>query len=103
MERVEVKRLGKFFRLPLTDQYLLVKSVLLLWGTCLGLWVLPFRTLRHLLSKITPTPSVSVKEGTTSIYFKPSSSGKKPEAKTVTCAATTSGIYDPTPYELRTD
>jgi hypothetical protein len=31
------------------------------------LWVLPFRTLRHLLSKITPTPSVSVKEGTTSI------------------------------------
>ena len=45
-----MRRLGKFCRLPTTDRLLLVESTLLLVGVRLGLWLLPFQTLRRLLS-----------------------------------------------------
>lgn len=48
-----MRRLGKFFQLSTTDQWLLVKSTLLLVVIRLGLWLLPFRTLRRLLSGLT--------------------------------------------------
>jgi hypothetical protein len=48
-----MRRLGKFSQLPTTDQWLLVQSTLLLVVIRLGLWLLPFRTLRRLLSGLT--------------------------------------------------
>jgi hypothetical protein len=47
-----MKRLHKFLRLPATDQRLLVKSALLLGAVRLGLWLLPFQTLRRLLARM---------------------------------------------------
>jgi|RhiMetdeSRZDD1v2_1073273.scaffolds.fasta_scaffold09135_12 hypothetical protein len=51
--------LHKYLRLPATDRRLLVKSVLLLGGVRLGLWLLPFQTLRRLLARMTcATPAL---------------------------------------------
>jgi hypothetical protein len=52
-----MRRLGKFFQLSTTDQWLLVKSTLLLVVIRLGLWLLPFQTLRRLLSRLTAVSS----------------------------------------------
>lgn len=46
-----MSRLLKFLRLPLAERKMLVKAVLLLWVARLGLWILPFQTLRDLLIK----------------------------------------------------
>jgi Transglutaminase-like superfamily len=43
----------KFVRLPSADRNLLVKSALLLGAVRLGLWLLPFQTLRRLLASRT--------------------------------------------------
>ena len=48
--RNPVQRLGKFLRLPAADRDLLIKSFLLIGGVRLGLWLLPFLTLRRLLT-----------------------------------------------------
>jgi hypothetical protein len=48
-------RLSKFLGLPKSDRRLLVTTVLLVWAVRLGLWLIPFRVLRQLLSKITST------------------------------------------------
>ncbi len=42
----------KFFFLRRQEQSALVKALLLLWACRLGLWLLPFKTLRGLLAKI---------------------------------------------------
>lgn len=43
----------KFFFLRRQEQSMLLKALLLLWACRLGLWLLPFKTLRRLLAKIT--------------------------------------------------
>jgi hypothetical protein len=48
-----VKLLRKYLCLPATDQRLLAKSILLLGTIRLGLWLLPFRTVRRLLTRMT--------------------------------------------------
>ena len=48
-----MKRVHKFLRLPAPDRCLLVESALLLVAIRVGLWLLPFQTLRHALSRIT--------------------------------------------------
>src|SRR5215207_9620397 len=52
-----MNRLYKFCHLPATEQWLLVEAALLLGATRIGLWLLPFRTLRRLLTKLTTTPT----------------------------------------------
>ena len=46
-----MRRLRTFFHLPLAQQYLLGQSVLLLGAIRLGLWLLPFRTVQHLVAR----------------------------------------------------
>lgn len=46
-------RMHKFLRLPSTDRRLLVQSAFLLGTIRLGLWLLPFGTLRRLLARMT--------------------------------------------------
>jgi hypothetical protein len=48
-----MKLLRKYVCLPATDRRLLVKSALLLGVVGLGLWLLPFQTLRRLLARLT--------------------------------------------------
>lgn len=50
-------KLRSFLHLPTNDRRLLVKSVLLVGTIRLGLWLLPFQTLRHLLGRVARTPS----------------------------------------------
>src|SRR5437867_11533874 len=45
--------LRKFLRLSANDRRLLVSAALLLGAIRLGLWLLPFQTLRQLLAKMT--------------------------------------------------
>jgi len=47
-----VGRLSRFLRLPAGDQVLVLQAMLLQVGVRLGLWVLPFATLRGLLSRL---------------------------------------------------
>lgn len=51
-----MKRLRKFGSLPPADRRLLIESALLLVAIRLGLWLLPFQTLRRLLAKVTQSP-----------------------------------------------
>lgn len=60
-----MRNLRKFLRLPRLERHLLFVSIILLWASRLGLWLLPFQALRHFLWKvalstrtITPTSSV---------------------------------------------
>lgn len=52
-----MQRLLKFLHLKQRDRLLLIKTALLLGTIRLGLWLLPFQTLRELLARITPTTS----------------------------------------------
>jgi hypothetical protein len=45
-----MSRLRNFLRRPLCDQAVFLRTVLLLWGIRLGLWILPYRPLRDVLS-----------------------------------------------------
>lgn len=47
-----MKRLYNFCRLPSQDRHLFVRSLLLLTIVRVGLWVLPFQTLRRLLARM---------------------------------------------------
>lgn len=47
-----MKRLRKFLHLPPTERDLLIKAATLLWTIRLGLWLLPFQTLRQLLTHV---------------------------------------------------
>src|SRR5215207_4920359 len=51
-----MERLRKFLRLPVGEQRILIKASLLLVVIRLGLWLLPFRTLRRLLAKAAQAP-----------------------------------------------
>jgi hypothetical protein len=51
-----MERLGRFSRLPTTEQWLLIKAALLVEAIKLGMWLLPFRTLRRLLARAADTP-----------------------------------------------
>ena len=46
-----MQHLGRFYRLPTSERWLLAKATLLLGAIRVGLWLLPFRTLRGLLDK----------------------------------------------------
>lgn len=48
-----MKRLGKFLHLTRSERRLLLSAALLLGAIRLGLWLLPFQTLRRLLVRIT--------------------------------------------------
>lgn len=48
-----MKRLRKFLHLPKRDRFLLASTALLLGTIKLGLLLLPFQTLRHLLARMT--------------------------------------------------
>jgi len=52
-----MKRLHKFLRLPGVEQRLLLKATLLLGTVRLGLWILPFETLRRLLVSFSEAPA----------------------------------------------
>ncbi len=52
-------RLLRFLRLPPTEKRILVKVFILLWGVRLGLWLLPFQTLRRLLKHFASPVSVA--------------------------------------------
>jgi len=52
-----MKRLNRFFRLSSTDQSLLVKAAFVVAAIRLGLWVLPFRSLRRLPARATRVPT----------------------------------------------
>lgn len=51
-----MKLLRKFLRLPTAERWLLIKATLLLEAIKLGMRLLPFRTLRRLLSRVANTP-----------------------------------------------
>lgn len=48
-----MKRLGKFLRLNRSERRLLLRAALLLGAIRLGLWLLPFQTLRRFVVRIT--------------------------------------------------
>ena len=48
-----MKRLRRFLGLPAAERRLLIKAALLLWAIKLGLMLLPFRTMRNLLGRLT--------------------------------------------------
>lgn len=52
-----MKRLRKLIALTASDRHLLAKTALLLGMIRLGLWLLPFQTLRRLVVKMTQTTS----------------------------------------------
>ena len=54
-----MRRLLRFAGLPWVDQRLLIKSIWLLWGMRIGLWLLPFRTLRRLSARLTRSTRLS--------------------------------------------
>ena len=49
---LKIRRLLNFFRISRSDRHLLVMSLIILASIRLGLWLLPFRTLLKLLTKI---------------------------------------------------
>jgi hypothetical protein len=55
--RLRLRRLRSFLRLPGVKQGLLLKATLLLGIIRLGLWLLPFETLRRLLIGFSGTPA----------------------------------------------
>jgi hypothetical protein len=48
--------LGKFLQLPATERRLLIKATFLLGAIRLGLWLLPYRTLRRVLALLARAP-----------------------------------------------
>jgi hypothetical protein len=46
-----MQRLSRFYRLPTSERWLLAKAALLLGTIRVGLWLLPFRTLRSFLDR----------------------------------------------------
>lgn len=54
-----MRRLRRLVRLPAAERGLLVKAAILLWAIRLGLWLLPFQTLRALLVRVARPPAGS--------------------------------------------
>ena len=57
-----MKNLRKFFLLNRRDRRLLLTSIRCLWAARLGLWLLPFQTVRRLMAKLSPPKPISSKE-----------------------------------------
>lgn len=55
---MRARRLRKFWRLPASEQWLLAKVALLLEAISLGMWMLPLRTLRRLLTVLVGVPGL---------------------------------------------
>lgn len=53
-----MKRLRKFLGLPPTERNLLVTAAFVLGLVRVGMWLLPFRTLRRLLARMAQAPAV---------------------------------------------
>ena len=53
----------RFLRLPSSDRKILFKAGVLLWVVRIGMWILPFRSLRELLGKKTHN-SIAVSQAT---------------------------------------
>lgn len=51
-----MRRLNKLLRLPAAERGLLARAAILLGAIRLGLWLLPFRTFRRLLDRVTHAP-----------------------------------------------
>ena len=51
-----MKHLRKFLLLPAVEQWLLIKAAILLEAIKLGMRLLPFRTLRHVMSLVSDAP-----------------------------------------------
>jgi hypothetical protein len=47
-----MRRLRRFLLLPAGERWLIVKTALLLQAISLGMWLLPFQTLRRLLARV---------------------------------------------------
>lgn len=60
-------KLLKFLSLSSSDRQLLVNAAVLLTAIRLGLWLLPFQTLQHLVGKMIQTPSTLEKVDRVSI------------------------------------
>jgi hypothetical protein len=58
-----VRRLRRFLELPRADRRLLLTSAVLVPATRVGLWVLPFTTVRGLLGRLAPEPPPSSSGG----------------------------------------
>ncbi len=54
---LKMSRLRKFFRLPRSERWLLLKAVLLLGTIRIGLQLLPFQTLKQLLESVSRRPA----------------------------------------------
>lgn len=54
-----MRRIFKFLRLPADDRKILVKAAALLCAVRIGLWILPFHTLRDLLRKRRHSPTTT--------------------------------------------
>ena len=51
-----MRRLRRFLFLPPAERGLLVRVAILLWAIRLGLWLLPFQSLRRLLARVGSVP-----------------------------------------------
>ena len=78
-----MKRLRKFLRLSGIEQRLLLKAVLLLGAIRLGLWLLPFQTLRRCLAE------------STRIGIKPREKRERPSRERIIWAVETAGRFTP--------
>ena len=55
--RSGARRLRKFVRLPAAERRLLIKAALLLAATRVGVWLLPFRTVRRVVARMADAPA----------------------------------------------
>jgi Transglutaminase-like superfamily len=62
-----LKNLRKFFLLKRRDRRLLLTSIGCLWTARLGLWLLPFQTVRRLIAKFSPPKLISSKETSSNV------------------------------------
>jgi hypothetical protein len=78
-----LKNLRKFLLLDRHNRRLLLASILWLWAVRLGLWLLPFQTVRRLIAKFSPPKPISSKEAT-------------PDVERIPWAITVASRYVPT-------
>ena len=62
-----MRKLIRFLRLPASDRKALKKAVLLLWAVRIGLWILPFQSLRDLVSRKKKSPVVASNDESASV------------------------------------
>ena len=55
--RSGARRPLKFLRLPAAERRLLIKAALLFAATRVGVWLLPFRTVRRVVARVADAPA----------------------------------------------